>query len=1420
MSRFRPFPNAEAEKRAYPNQLSDLSDPAEEEEVRLLGGSGKDDPEAVSIAKPVTRHSNMLGNIIPRGPQPRNTLSRPPFSTGPAVNRKTVPNPRGGIQHALAVEVHKGSNVNSTSNTSERNENLPTPPSAKRQKFDHQASPASSGQTDPLDQISPHAISFHAGQGTSQRPSRAPSASVNSQASGFPAVCMVPMKRNGSSEYRKVEDMMDSKPKTKKQRRNDNLNYLADYNLLPSSPKRSSMSNPIDISGDESQITHTNSKEASQPAYRGTARQPPLTVKETKSNTSRLLKEPTQSPYFNKPRPPTPRERGNVKQKLIAQNPTKKKSPGLAQKFVAADGTRRGSDVNASSDADELQSAPTTVGQNADPDAVFTIRDMRSNSPSKYSSSTLQTTSPQDELAIYVPSTVKSDFPSSNAKSRNGGRPSRPVPPDQEAKPPWSVALAAISLPEDNSKNEDLGLVHDQKLNEYYIQKSGLQIRTTHNSLRIQPQKLNKIIWEQTGVRVRLESSRIGTDDNVLDLELVSERDVQDLLNRLQNSKPLSVLKVISKNSAHMQKIFQKRLSELRTLESGTKSYRPEKVEIVTHSRERHDRSKYPAPSNTDTASRQQSKSSIVNRLVHNATHDTEMAAGRPETRMPPMPNGLPEESGIKGILAKLKPAHNEHLNLRRSTRNSDVHDGESLLSSLDGIPDKEKYSVKHGLGDPWKRPLTYPKVGKKKTTVEWSDLERLDEGEFLNDNLISFYLRYLEQRLEEERPELAKRVYFFNTFFFATLTNTHKGRKRFNYEGVQKWTRSVDLFTKDYIIVPINEQAHWYLAVICNLPALDRDMSTPEDEATSPIEDGRAVSKQRPGQTEERASSPTNQPRGNESERLIVSAKEPNERETRNSFSQMSLENDARLPAGDELGLYDTEGPEKPRPTSEDKEMLDSQIEGTMPAFTISKEVGDHPAPSGKRDDEVEDPIEDQDESPKAAAKSRKSKRKSLPAPITKLDPKKPAIITFDSLGQTRGQTIRILKDYLREEAKAKRGMEFEESQMKGINAKRIPQQDNFSDCGVFLLGYVDTFLRLETDPKDFITKTIQQTHEEKDWSKLVPGDLRASIRKQVRELHAIQTNERREESAKKSGKITEKKDKGLASSPSRPPDQAKNVHNQHGKAIDPERVPATTSKPPNPSLLDIPRTRNEALETARPCEEDIDKKDDMLEELLQTSERAMQKSAEYQRLYNSDDAELGVYDDGAPAVQRDDPSVIMVDGQSQQRLSAPTGVTYPSFSSGKQSYPESTSSRVVNPIPLSFEEERSLELPSEIPDSQNSNGSRKTAKILNKPAPTAPAANPDPASVSANSTVISDSTQGLPDPQDEPNERFERRKTGRKDQGDIQEAPEKEDMVFMVEEPSERREERKARSKRRKKFVGGASKDFEEVQVHVIDD
>ncbi|OTB05862.1 hypothetical protein M426DRAFT_126337 [Hypoxylon sp. CI-4A] len=107
-----------------------------------------------------------------------------------------------------------------------------------------------------------------------------------------------------------------------------------------------------------------------------------------------------------------------------------------------------------------------------------------------------------------------------------------------------------------------------------------------------------------------------------------------------------------------------------------------------------------------------------------------------------------------------------------------------------------------------WRNSLIFPPSGKSRAIVDKEDIPRLDEGEFLNDNLIIFYLRYLQHSLEADRPDLAQRIYFQNTFFYEKLKSSRTSQG-INFESVKAWTSKVDLFTKDYIIVPINEFSH-----------------------------------------------------------------------------------------------------------------------------------------------------------------------------------------------------------------------------------------------------------------------------------------------------------------------------------------------------------------------------------------------------------------------------------------------------------------------------------------------------------------------------------------------------------------------------------------------------------------------------------
>jgi len=98
------------------------------------------------------------------------------------------------------------------------------------------------------------------------------------------------------------------------------------------------------------------------------------------------------------------------------------------------------------------------------------------------------------------------------------------------------------------------------------------------------------------------------------------------------------------------------------------------------------------------------------------------------------------------------------------------------------------------------------------------NDLQRLEPNERLNDIIINFYLKYLEK--ERITKSLRSRIHIFNSYFYEKLKllkNADKGNKQRVYMDTKNWTKNVDLFTKDYILIPICDQKHWCLAIVCN---------------------------------------------------------------------------------------------------------------------------------------------------------------------------------------------------------------------------------------------------------------------------------------------------------------------------------------------------------------------------------------------------------------------------------------------------------------------------------------------------------------------------------------------------------------------------------------------------------------------------
>ncbi|RDB17956.1 hypothetical protein Hypma_000947 [Hypsizygus marmoreus] len=113
---------------------------------------------------------------------------------------------------------------------------------------------------------------------------------------------------------------------------------------------------------------------------------------------------------------------------------------------------------------------------------------------------------------------------------------------------------------------------------------------------------------------------------------------------------------------------------------------------------------------------------------------------------------------------------------------------------------------------DPDEVILCYPQGVPGAVNITNGDCNRLLPGEFLNDTLIEFGLKLWLGTLEENNPELAKQIHVFSSFFYKKL---NKKNPEEGYESVRKWTAKIDIFSKKYIIVPINENLHWYLAII-----------------------------------------------------------------------------------------------------------------------------------------------------------------------------------------------------------------------------------------------------------------------------------------------------------------------------------------------------------------------------------------------------------------------------------------------------------------------------------------------------------------------------------------------------------------------------------------------------------------------------
>ncbi|KAF3348298.1 Acyl-CoA dehydrogenase family member 11 [Verticillium dahliae VDG2] len=328
-------------------------------------------------------------------------------------------------------------------------------------------------------------------------------------------------------------------------------------------------------------------------------------------------------------------------------------------------------------------------------------------------------------------------------------------------------------------------------------------------------------------------------------------------------------------------------------------------------------------------------------------------------------------------------------------------------------------------------KPLIYPASGKNRAQIIKDDIFRLEEHQCLNDNLIVFYLRYLQDQLETENAGWSERILFMNPWFYERL-GQQKGRG-VDYDAVKSWTAKIDLLSKDYIIVPVNEAAHWYLAIICHPGKLLPATVTDDKKTTVTNVD------------EEDMPQP---------ESPIQSTSDPAVDVQDDSETDVRIVSDIASGKSPKLFKEITSGKEQTR-----------KLDG-----------------GGKR-----------------------------PA-----EPGDARIITLDSMGNTHSRTCTNLKDYLVQEIKHKRQIDVETPPRFGWTARGIPEQSDFSSCGIYLLAYVERFLK---QPDQVISDIVYK--KDLGWSDIDPVAMRGNIRELIIRLRQEQNVQRdKEKQAKQDAK------------------------------------------------------------------------------------------------------------------------------------------------------------------------------------------------------------------------------------------------------------------------------------------------------------
>lgn len=118
---------------------------------------------------------------------------------------------------------------------------------------------------------------------------------------------------------------------------------------------------------------------------------------------------------------------------------------------------------------------------------------------------------------------------------------------------------------------------------------------------------------------------------------------------------------------------------------------------------------------------------------------------------------------------------------------------------------------------------LKYTFSDKKVFSITYSDFKTLYDNDWINDSLIDFFIKYeMDKAVYQKHLFKQSDIYAFNSFFFTKLMSGDEFDDNIDYYGnIKRWLNKLNLMSYPNIIIPINENLHWYCCVIKGLPQL-----------------------------------------------------------------------------------------------------------------------------------------------------------------------------------------------------------------------------------------------------------------------------------------------------------------------------------------------------------------------------------------------------------------------------------------------------------------------------------------------------------------------------------------------------------------------------------------------------------------------